>query len=170
MSLDSIIDGVLFREGSGFTNIANDKGGATKFGVTQATLSDWRKRPVTVEDVRALTETEARDIYRNVYAIRPGLVKLTSEAVLELTVDCAVNHGPKEAVKMLQEAARVFPDGSFGPKTESAANRMNPSVLYQRLCAVRARFYGRIITRDHSQAEFAAGWLNRLAGFIERTL
>lgn len=170
MTLDTIIDEIMRKEGgSAFTNHAKDKGGATRWGVTQATLADWRKRPVTIEDVRALTEAEARDIYRHVYAIRPGLVKLTSEAVLELAVDCAVNHGVSQAVKMLQEAARVFPDGHFGPKSESAANRMNPRVLYQRLCAQRARLYGRIITRDESQAVFAAGWLNRLANFIENS-
>lgn len=169
MTLEHIIDGVIAREGSSYTNHPNDLGHATKFGITQATLTDFRRRQVTDNDMRELTETEARDIYRQVYAIRPGLVKLTNADVLDLAVDCAVNHGPTEAIKMVQYAARVFPDGIFGAETESAANRLNPSVLYHRICAARVRKYGEIITKDHSQAVFASGWLSRAASFIERT-
>lgn len=169
MTLEHIIDAVLAREGSSYTNNAADRGGPTRFGITQATLADYRGYPVSADNVSNLTETEARDIYRQVYAIRPGLVKLTNPDVLDLAVDCAVNHGPKEAVKMVQYAARIFPDGIFGPDTERAANRLNPSVLYQRICAARVRKYGEIITKDHTQAVFASGWLNRAAAFIERT-
>lgn len=170
MTLDHIIDAVLAREGSSYTNNAADKGHATKYGITHATLEDYRGYPVSADTVAKLTETEARDIYRQVYAVRPGLVKLTNMDVLDLAVDCAVNHGPREAVKMVQYAARIFPDGIFGPETESAANRLNPSVLYQRMCAARVRKYGEIIAKDHTQSVFASGWLNRAASFIERTI
>lgn len=168
MTLEHIIDAVIAREG-GYTNNPSDRGKSTKYGITQVTLADFRQRPVSAEDVHNLTETEARDIYRQVYAIRPGLVKLTNIDVLDLAVDCSVNHGPREAIKMVQYGARIFPDGIFGPETESAANRLNPSVLYQRICAARVRKYGEIITKDHTQAVFASGWLNRAASFIERT-
>lgn len=166
MTLDDIIDEIIRREG-GFVDHPKDRGRATKYGITQATLADWRNRPVTVEDVRALKELEARDIYRHVYAIRPGLVRLTSAAVLGLAVDCSVNHGPKQAVRMIQQSAGVLDDGVFGPKTEAAANRMQPAVLYRKLCAARVRLYGDIITRDPSQAVFASGWLRRASEFIE---
>lgn len=169
MTLEHIIDSVIAREGSSYTNQPNDLGHSTKFGITQATLTDYRRRQVTAEDVKNLSETEARDIYRQVYAVRPGLIKLTNPDVLDLAIDCAVNHGPREAVKMVQYAARIFPDGIFGPDTETAANRLNPSVLYHRICAARVRKYGEIITKDHTQSVFASGWLNRAASFIERT-
>lgn len=169
MSLDTIIDGILAREGSSFTDRPNDRGHETKYGITLATLADWRQRPTTADDVKALTETEARDIYRQAYIVRPGINRLASDAVMELAVDCAVNHGVKEGVQLLQLASRVFPDGTLGNETACAANRMTPKVLYLRLCAARARLYGTIITRDHTQAENAAGWLSRLAVFIENS-
>lgn len=168
MTLDTIIDGVLLREGSTYTDRASDRGGPTKYGITLATLSDWRHpKPTTADDVKALTEMEARDILRYCYIVRPGLVKLVDPNVLELAVDCAVNHGPSEGVKLVQLAAHVFPDGVMGNETVSAANRMTPAVLYRRLCAARARYYGRIVTADPREAPNAAGWLNRLATFIE---
>lgn len=167
MTLDDIIDEILRRESSRYTNHPADAGGPTKYGVTLRTLAAWRNAPVTAEDVMALQEPEARDIYRHVYAIRPGLVKLTNAAVLGLAVDCAVNHGVTRAVKLVQNAAHVLEDGVFGPKTEAAANRMVPAALYRRICAARVRLYGEIITRDPSQAVFAHGWLRRASEFIE---
>jgi lysozyme family protein len=70
-------------------------------------------------------------------------------------------------VQLLQESAHVFTDGIFGPNTRAAVNRMTASVLYRRLCAARVRLYGQIITKNPSQAIFAAGWANRAAEFIE---
>lgn len=169
MTLDDIIDQVIRREG-GFVHDPADRGGATTYGITQRTLEQFRKRPVTVEDVMNLTESEARQIYREEYIVRPGFMQIQSDAVRALVVDCAVNHGVKRAVLLLQEAAHVFMDGILGPQTLQAANRMTPVALYRRMCAARVRLYGHIISRDHSQAKFAAGWLNRAAEFIEGTV
>lgn len=166
MNTNDIIDGILLREG-GFVDHEADRGGPTKYGITQATLTDWRGRKVSVDDVRSLTEREARDMYRETYIVRPGFLSIQSEAVRVLVVDCAVNHGVLRAVKMLQHAAHVFTDGILGPNTIAAVNRMTPTALYRRLCAARVRLYGEIITKNPSQAVFAAGWANRAAEFIE---
>jgi lysozyme family protein len=60
---ERIISDLLAREG-GFVNHPADRGGATKFGITQDTLSAWLGRAASVEDVRALTASEAGAIYR----------------------------------------------------------------------------------------------------------
>lgn len=166
MTPNSIIDGILQREG-GFVDHAADRGGATRFGITQETLAAWRGKPVTVDDVKQLPENEAREILREQYIIRPGFLGIENEGVRTFAIDCAVNHGVKPAVKLLQEAARVFTDGIFGPHTRDAVNRMTPGILYRRLCAARVRLYGQIITKNPTQAVFAAGWANRVAEFIE---
>jgi len=168
MSLDHIIDAILVREGSTYTHRPNDRGGPTRYGITQRTLADYRGRPVGADDVHALTEVEARDIYRYVYAIRPGLSRIVSPELQDLAIDCAVNHGPSRAVRMLQSAAGALADGVFGDATDRAVNRGNQDIIYRRLCASRVRLYGEIIRADQSQAEFAAGWLSRVASFIER--
>lgn len=179
MTPNDIIDGILIRESAAYSNRAADRGGPTKYGVTQATLSEWRGRPCTVDDVKNLSEREARDIYREMYIVRPGFLGIENEDVRTLAVDCAVNHGVSRAVKLLQMASRSFPDGIFGPNTKTAVNRMTAGVLYRRLCAQRVRLYGELIAKDPElkkavadghdklQALNAGGWLNRAADFIE---
>lgn len=168
MSPNEIIEGILRREG-GYVDHPADKGGPTNHGITQATLAEWMGRPASADDVKRLTEHEAREIYREQYIVKPGFLGIESEAVRALVIDCAVNHGVKQAVKLLQNAARVFPDGILGSVTLGAVNRMTASALYRRLCAQRVRLYGRIITSNPSQAVFAEGWANRVAEFIEAT-
>jgi lysozyme family protein len=165
---NEIIEAILRREG-GYVDHPADKGGATKYGITQATLAEWMGRPATIDDVKQLTEHEAREIYREQYIVRPGFLGIDNDAVRALAIDCAVNHGVKRAVQLLQEAARVFTDGIFGPNTKDAVNRMTAAVLYRRLCAARVRLYGQIITKNPTQSVFAAGWCNRVAEFIQES-
>lgn len=57
---------VLAQEG-GYADHPYDPGGATNFGITIATLRDWRGRPVSKADVRALGRDEVAAIYRARY-------------------------------------------------------------------------------------------------------
>jgi lysozyme family protein len=166
MTTDDVIDDILSREG-GFVDHANDHGGPTNKGITLATLSDWRGRPCAVDDLKALTDNEARDIYRNLYIHRPRISAIANPVVMALLADISVNSGQREAVTLLQRALGIKEDGRLGPVTEQTANAMNSNKLYIRLCAERVRLYGKIINHDHSQAVFAEGWLNRAAEFIE---
>lgn len=105
MNTQSLLDDILRREG-GFVDHPSDRGGPTKYGITQAALSDYRGRPVSVDDVRTLSEHEARAIYVERYVSRPGFDRLEHTALMALLVDCAVNHGVTRAAKWLQQAAR----------------------------------------------------------------
>ena len=82
-------------------------------------------------------------------------------------LDSAVQHGPGRAIRWLQKIAGAPVDGILGPVSLGAINRLDPDVLYRLMVAERCRFYGRIITKDPTQAVFAAGWANRIAKFIE---
>ena len=64
-TIEQILDDILRREG-GYVNHPADRGGPTNFGITAQTLGSWRKlgRPATAAEVQALTEPEARAIYR----------------------------------------------------------------------------------------------------------
>ena len=168
MTPDDIIDDIIRREG-GFVDHPADKGGPTKYGITQDTLAGWRGRAVTADDVRGLSKNEAREIYRNIYIVKPGFDRIRSKRLMALVVDCAVNHGPATAARWLQDAARVPVDGYVGPVTIKAVNGAPVGELYRYVLAERCRHYGRIITRDQTQAVFAAGWANRVAEFIEET-
>lgn len=167
MTDDDIIDGILEREG-GFVNRREDRGGPTKFGVTIRTLSSWRGRVATVDDIAALTAEEARAIYWSQFFARPGLRGVLDVPLRALLLDCAVNHGPGDAIRWLQRALRVAPvDGVLGPQTLNALDASDKRRVYLSVCAQRVRRYGDLITRQPSQAIFASGWMNRAAGFIE---
>jgi lysozyme family protein len=118
--------------------------------------------------VEDLTQDEARAIYRAQYIERPGFLAIGNEALFDAVVDCGVNMGQKRAAMLLQRALGVREDGFFGPATRAALQALQPGQVYRRFVASWVRRYGRIITNDPKQAEFAAGWMNRVAGFIER--
>ncbi len=164
--MDPIIKDIIRREG-GFVDDPDDRGGATKYGITQETLSEHLGRPASRDDVFNLSEMTAALIYEERYIKAPHFDRIENEPLRGLVVDCGVNHGPSRAAKWLQQAVKVTADGAVGPNTLTALNRADAGEVYLYVLAKRIRFYGSIISNDHSQAKFAAGWLNRAAEFLE---
>lgn len=175
--IDKILDGLIAREG-GYVNNPADPGGPTKYGVTIGTLERWLGRPVTESDVKALTEDEARHILLHEYIDAPGFSALIwHHPLLEAVADASVNHGPARATKMLQEALGLKADGIMGPITKAALQGARQETLTLKVQAARIRFFGRIISGNRTDAdkdgmpdnaEFAAGWLDRVADMIEK--
>ena len=167
-AIDTILDEIIRREG-GYVNHPADRGGPTKYGITAQTLGRWRKldRPATATEVKALTETEARAIYRQQYITGPGFEAITHPALMHLLVDTGVHSGPKRAVQWLQAALGVTADGVIGPKTRAALAAADQGVLYGKVLGQRLRHLGQLITHDPRQSAFAAGWMNRMAEFVE---
>lgn len=165
--VNALIDAILVREGDRYTNRAADRGGPTKYGITQATLAKYRGHPVSAADVAALTEAEARAIYLRAYIDDPEFDHIDDAHLRGLLVDSGVQHGPARAVRWVQRAVGVKVDGVLGPISLGAINIANAITLYMRVLARRVRFYGEIISADHTQAENAAGWANRVAAFID---
>ncbi len=160
-----IIGEIIKREG-GFVDHPSDKGGPTNFGITLRTLRTWRGQPVTREDVRTLTKAEARQIYAERYIQRPKFDKIADARLREHVIDCGVLSGPRTAAKWLQKAAGVTDDGAIGPLTLAAVNGGDTHTLNTKVAVLRIRSMGRIMTRDHSQAAFALGWLRRATKFL----
>lgn len=153
-----------FSEG-GYVNHPADRGGPTKYGITQATLADWRGQRVSADDVKLLTWQEASRIYRKHYwdAVRADELPVGLDY---LVFDMAINHGPKRAVMILQDALGVVPDGIFGPATLRAVHAIredNAAVIreIEETAEKRELFYAGIIARNPSQAVFRDGWANR---------
>lgn len=177
-SLEEMIDDVLRREG-GFVDHPADRGGPTKYGITQATLSAHLGRTATVAEVRRLTRDVARGIYRRDYFAAPRIDQLP-ERVQPLLFDSAVNHGPSRAIRFLQRVCNdagfgtIVEDGAVGPATRAAAaaaDRAMQDWLTAAVAEERRLFYHQIVEADPGQRVFLAGWLNRLAEFevpIER--
>lgn len=173
-----LIPGLITREG-GFVNRLDDRGKATNWGITAKTLGLWRKlgRDATPQEVKKLTEEEARAIYFNEYIAAPGFLAIEDPAVLEFVVDVGVMSSPRRATVMLQRALGVEADGIFGPVTLEALDKAYIRGVLMHLFAERIEYLGRLISGDRTDAdkdgmtdsaENAAGWLNRTAGFIRR--
>jgi lysozyme family protein len=130
---------------------------------------DLRKRLAQGVDVAALEEDEAREIYWNEYVDAPGFSKIRFDVLQEMVVDSGVHNGTETATRWLQAAAGTTVDGDFGPLTDAAVKRSDPDLLYRDVLADRVSFLGEIIAGDPSQAKYAHGWANRMAGFVRLT-
>ncbi len=172
-SIDQMIDDILRREG-GYVDDPVDRGGATNWGITIGTLSDWLGRSATKDEVRNLPRETARDIYRQWYYIRPHINVLPPELQPQM-FDMAVNHGPSGAVRILQslvndlDIPQIQVDGLIGHETRSAVGSLAARLGWERLNNAlvdeRKSFYRRIIRNDPSQKRFERGWLSRAEEF-----
>jgi peptidoglycan hydrolase-like protein with peptidoglycan-binding domain len=145
----------LAQEG-GFSEAEGDPGGATKFGITLGTLRGWRGRETTAEDVRALTRSEAIEIYRADYWNRARCGDLPAGVDL-MVFDFGVNAGPRTAVRYLQEALGVTADGVVGPRTLAAARAADAKQVIGAMSRSRLAYYRGLPTFDR----FGAGWTRR---------
>lgn len=169
MSVDTIINDIITTEG-GYVNHPADKGGPTKYGITQKTLASYRRIPVTAKDVQNIAKTEAFDIYKKIYYDSYGVAKLP-ESVQDLVLDMNVHHGPGNTVRLLQKSLNKFGiklqvDGVAGSKTIEAAKQVNPVALRYILAREREAFMRDIVKKDPSQQVFLNGWLNRVEKFV----
>lgn len=158
---DDIIKDVIQREG-GFVNDPDDAGGATKYGITIKTLSDWMCEPATVDDVKNLTEQVAEAIYQELYIDKPKINLIQNDGLRACIFDTGVNLGTGTAIKLLQQAVGTKPDGILGAVTLGVLKAFNPKELIDRYLNARQAYYNNIVARNPSQEKFAAGWKNRI--------
>lgn len=134
-----------------------DPGGATMYGITIGTLSKWRGRQVTKAEVKALTRSEAEQIYKAWYwdAVKADHLPAGVDLVI---YDFAVNSGPGRAAKTLQKAVGVKQDGAIGPVTLAAVAKADHRTLINLVCDGRMAFLRGLKT----WGTFGRGWSNRV--------
>jgi lysozyme family protein len=155
-SFEKALPRLIAHEG-GYADHPRDPGGATKFGITRATLAAWRGGPVTKTDVRRLTQNQAAEIYKARYWDAVSADALPA-GVDYCVFDAAVNSGPARAARWLQAAARVAQDGAIGPKTLAAVAALDRARLIDDICDVRLAFLRGLST----WAVFGRGWERRV--------
>lgn len=148
---DAAVAFVLKEEG-GYTWEETDRGGETNFGIS--------KRSYPNEDIKAMTETRAREIYKSDFWNACRCDELPSPLDIAM-LDAAVNQGEGAAKRMLQIALNVTVDGIIGEKTIAAAFKSG-DVALRRFMAQRMARYARIIMKDPTQEVYADNWSNRL--------
>jgi lysozyme family protein len=154
----------------GYVDDPDDSGGPTNFGVTIKTLSEWRGRPVTAEDVKRLEITEAMNILRKKYWDFLRCDEIQNEAVTIVLFDAGVLFGRSGAVKTLQKAlvalgAEIKVDGVMGPKTIAAVNALGGPKLVDIFSGeLKNRVRSIVLARPEKQ-KFVKGWTYRISRY-----
>jgi lysozyme family protein len=178
MDVENLIDEVIGREG-GYSNHPADRGGATRWGVTEKVARAHGYRG----DMRSFPRGEAVAIYRRIYWIRPGfdhVAELAPRIAAEL-FDTGVNMGPDTAAGFVQRAlnalnrgATDYPDiavdRKIGPRTLAALKgfidrrgERGETVLLKAIEALQGERYMRLAEQRPGNEAFLYGWLaNRL--------
>ena len=167
---DRVLDEVLENEG-GYQRMSEDKGNknskgqlvGTNFGISAPVYEQVLGRTVTAEDMKNMTEEEARDIYRDRYIrpVRDNLKVPEDHPAFPQIVDMVVNHGYSGATAIIQRALGAKVDGRSGPETRKKLEDANPVELNNKLVDERINTYNQTVQQDDSQARFLKGWTNR---------
>ena len=184
-SVDALAAEIVAREG-GYVDDPDDPGGATKYGVTLATLRRLGvdvtgDGAIDVADVKALSTGQAAAIYKQHYFFRPGISELP-EPLQPSVFDMYVNAGAN-AVRILQRLLVDFgetlrADGVIGPITAAAARRAlagAPDHLVDAYGIARRNYYYALADRRPASRKYArrrdggkGGWIRRAEEFISK--
>ncbi|HTQ73574.1 MAG TPA: glycosyl hydrolase 108 family protein [Burkholderiales bacterium] len=154
---DPAVAKTLIREGGArFTDNPDDRGGPTKYGISQNAYPNV--------DIRNLSEDQAKAIYKKNYWDRVSGDTLKSQAIAENIFDTAVNMGPTTATKLVQVTLGLEIDGRFGPATAKAVNASDESEFLAGFTLAKVARYAAICNKDRTQSKFLLGWINRALG------
>jgi lysozyme family protein len=161
---------ILLQEegGAKFTNDLSDAGGATKYGVTLAELvahgCDFDGDGDTdAEDVKAMTEEQANEIYLADYWNKYRLGEIESQSVAMKAFSLIVNAGGNGA-KIIQRGAMalgadITDDGGFGDHTIAALNGVDATQLMDAIVEAQKTYYWSITAKNIStKALTKLGW------------
>lgn len=177
--IDGLIEALIDREGD-YADHPADKGGPTRFGITEAVA----RAHGYSGSLRRLPREEAAAIYRRLYWLRPRFDEVAERSgrVAAELFDTGANMGPAVAATFLQRALTALnrngsdypdlvPDGRIGPVTLAALDafltkrgaRSGEKVLLRALEALQGERYLRLAERRPANEAFLYGWLaNRI--------
>lgn len=149
----------------GYVNDPLDKGGATNMGVTIATYRNYRAKKgyasTSVEDLKAMTMVEWREIFKSLYWNRWRADEIRSQSVANILVDWVWGSGIW-GIKIPQRLLGVTSDGIVGKNTLTALNAQNPLAIFNTIKAARVTYIDDICKKTPTNERFRRGWINRL--------
>jgi len=178
MNIDQLIDNVIEIEGD-YSNHPADRGGPTRWGVTEATA----RAHGYAGPMRSLPYAEAVSIYKRIYWLRPNLDKIYNQApkIAEELFDTGINMGPATAVGFLQRALNALNrngkdftdiklDRRIGKQTLAALTAFlkkrgapGERVLLKAIEALQGARYIKLTEQRPANEAFLYGWLaNRI--------
>ncbi len=131
-------------------------GGLTRFGISQYSYPDI--------DLKTLTRQDAIGIYATDFWARCHCGEFPP-AIALILFEAAVNQGPGQAIRIMQNALKVTADGIIGPVTIAAAFTLEKEGLVE-FASRRAYQYGLnpLFMRE------GLGWVRRLMACLRLAL
>ena len=126
----------------------------TKYGISAMTYPD-----LPLVSMKDLSIDQARIIYRDDFWNTLGLDKVDNTSIGYQLFDAAINHGFRNATKMIQRACGADADGYIGPETICKINETDKNDLLLRFLAERLIFMTHISTWER----YGKGWARRIA-------
>lgn len=180
-AIKKLVDAVIDREG-GYSNHPADRGGPTRWGVTEQVARAYGYRG----DMRHFPREDAVAIYIARYWTRPDfhLVDERYPAVAEELFDTGINMGPAVAARFLQRALNLlnrgasdYPDigvdGDIGPMTLLALDGFKKrrgaageAVLLKTLDGLQLARYAEITEGRPANEAFFYGWVANRIGAL----
>ena len=180
---EPIVEQTIGAEG-GYGDVAGDRGGRTKYGITEETFEIALERGIIagVADVRDLTVPQAKAIYRALWWKPMRLAEIADPCIAGEIFDTAVNSGPGRATLLAQLALeylgeRLETDSVMGSATIRMINKwcaLDARALMIALNGMQFVHFVAIadeglleeITRrvksDPEQFKFTRGWTKRI--------
>lgn len=126
-NIEEMVDSVIDREG-GYSNHKADRGGPTRWGVTEQVARAYGYRG----DMRELPRETAAAIYLAKYWTRPGFyqVAVRYPRVAEELFDTGINMGPSVAAGFLQRALNLLNQGATQYPDIAIDNDIGPVTLH----------------------------------------
>lgn len=166
----------LLRQEGGWVNDKRDLGGATNYGISLRFLREAgqvgndgfkegdldKDGDVDSDDIRRISQEDAKDIYRKYWWDRYGYSRIKSQEIANLVLSISVNRGPFNAHRLIQKAACTNVDGKFGPKTVAAINSGDQRKLLDAFRIVAEYDYRELVLKNPKLEIYLNGWLNRI--------
>jgi lysozyme family protein len=154
---EPFINYIIDRWEGDYENNANDRGGETRWGITEKDYPNL--------NIRTLSKAAAIEIYwtdywagSKAFMIAPHLQFMHFGGI--------VNFGVTGQTKVLQRAAGVDDDGKVGMITIAASYNVSPETLFE----FQKKRYDAIVANDETQRVFYRGWINRITDMLEKQL
>lgn len=161
MNYDEAFERVLGHEGE-LSLDRDDRGNWTSGEVGKGQLKGTKygisAMSYPTMDIANLTKEQAKQIYYVDFWMRVKGEKLHNALAFQL-FDAAINHGPGNAIRMVQRAVSVADDGVVGPLTLDAIKNRGIDDTLKLFNAERIDFFTKISTFN----KYGRGWMRRVA-------
>jgi lysozyme family protein len=147
-------------EGYSYSDYNEDRGGATKYGISQRAFPDLNIPELTIE--------QAKEIYYDHYWLKLHLNKVCNYDLAYEIFEQGVNMGLHRIQVHVQRAlnyleTNLVVDGIIGPATIIALNEyLYPQDLLKVLNVLQGFHYISIVENQPSQRKWARGWMRRI--------